>query len=167
MKAATQVEGIPYGSGILTSVTQWLNPRTVFFYAIMGVLAYLTLGPLLFLLWDSFHPGWEIGDEVSFTLASYAKVFGDRHFFEMLWNTMVFGIGATTLAVGLGSIFAWLVERTNLPFRNVTYALLFAPVAIPGLVFAISYILLLSPDIGVMNTLIMDLFGLEEAPLNI
>jgi iron(III) transport system permease protein len=138
-----------------------------FFWGIMGVLAYLTLGPLLFLLWDSFHPGWEIGDQVDFTFASYIDVFTNRHFGEMIWNTTVFGVGATAMAVGLGSLFAWLVERTNMPFRNVTYALLFAPVAIPGLVFAISYILMLSPDIGVLNKLLMGLFGLKEAPLNI
>ena len=85
----------------------------------------------------------------------------------MVWNTLIFGLGATSLAVGLGLIFAWLVERTNMPFRNIIYALLFAPVAIPGLVFGISYILLLSPDIGVLNKSLMGLFDLKEAPFNI
>ncbi|HZD40993.1 MAG TPA: iron ABC transporter permease [Terriglobales bacterium] len=167
MKAATELQGIQYKTHIFGGLGQRLNVRIVFFCAVIAVLAYLTLGPLIFLLWDSFYPGWEIGDSVSFTLASYYKVFGDPRFFEMLTNTAVFGLGATALAVGLGSIFAWLVERTNMPFRNVTYALLFAPVAIPGLVFAISYILLLSPDIGVLNKALMDLFGLEQAPFNI
>jgi iron(III) transport system permease protein len=167
MPTATQVEGFQTGNGVLAKLSDWLNVRTIVFWGVMGLLAYLTLGPLLFLLWDSFHPGWEIGDQVAFTFSSYVKVFGDHKFIEMFWNTAIFGVGATTLAVGLGSFFAWLVERTNMPFRNVTYALLFAPVAIPGLVFAISYILLLSPDIGVLNKLLMDVFGLEEAPLTI
>jgi iron(III) transport system permease protein len=164
--AITQVEHF-HGSRARTNIAQWFNVRMLFFWVITGLIAYLTLGPLLFLLWDSFHPGWEIGDQVAFTVASYTDVFHDRHFGEMVWNTTVFGLGATALAVGMGSLFAWLVERTNMPFRNVTYALLFAPVAIPGLVFAISYILLLSPDIGVINKLLMGLFGLEEPPLNI
>ena len=167
MQTATQVEGFHTGNGVLAKFSDWINVRTIFFWGVMGLLAYLTLGPLLFLLWDSFHPGWEIGDQVAFTFSSYVKVFGDQKFIEMFWNTAIFGVGATTLAVGLGSFFAWLVERTNMPFRNVTYALLFAPVAIPGLVFAISYILLLSPDIGVLNKLLMGVLGLEEAPLNI
>ena len=167
MQTATQVEGFHTSNGVLAKLSYWLNVCTIFFWGVMGLLAYLTLGPLLFLLWDSFHPGWEIGDQVAFTFSSYVKVFGDQKFIEMFWNTAIFGVGATTLAVGLGSFFAWLVERTNMPFRNVTYALLFAPVAIPGLVFAISYILLLSPDIGVLNKLLMGVLGLEEAPLNI
>lgn len=167
MRAATQAAGLQPGVGVLSGLTEKINVRTVFFGLVMAVLAYLTLGPLIVLLWDSFHPGWEYGDEVSFTLKSYTKAFLGKRFVEMMVNTTIFGLGATALAVGLGSIFAWLVERTNMPFRNVTYALLFAPVAIPGLVFAISYILLLSPSIGVLNKLLMGLFGLEEAPLNI
>jgi iron(III) transport system permease protein len=167
MPTATTAGQLNTSAGVLTKFTDRINIRTLVFWGVMGLLAYLTLGPLLFLLWDSFHPGWEIGDQVAFTFSSYVKVFGDQKFIEMFWNTAIFGVGATTLAVGLGSFFAWLVERTNMPFRNVTYALLFAPVAIPGLVFAISYILLLSPDIGVLNRLLMDVFGLEEAPLTI
>src|SRR6266705_2115231 len=150
MKAPAQVKEFGWDLGFLSEYVKRFNLRVAIFISIVGVLAYLTLVPLGFLLWDSFHPGCELGDLTAFTPASYIDVFSYR-FFEMLWNTTIFGLGATSLSVGLGLIFAWLVERTNMPFRNVIYALLFAPVAIPGLVFAISYILLLSPDIGVLN----------------
>src|SRR5919106_5566593 len=165
--ATTQVDRLQTGNGVWGSIAEKFSLRMIVYWGVMGMLAYLTLGPLLFLLWDSFHPGWEIGDTVPFTFASYASVFGDEKFIEMFWNTAVFGIGATIVAVGLGSLFAWLVERTNMPFRNVTYALLFAPVAIPGLVFAISYILLLSPQIGMLNKFLIFIFGLEQAPFDI
>ena len=166
MKAPAQVTGFNWDLGFIAESLKKLNLRVSIFVLIVALLAYLTLVPLGFLLWDSFHPGWELGDITAFTAASYIDVFSYR-FFEMLWNTIRFGLGATALAVGLGLIFAWLVERTNMPFRNIIYALLFAPVAIPGLVFAISYILLLSPDIGVLNKGLMGLFGLTEAPFNI
>jgi iron(III) transport system permease protein len=166
MKAPAQVRTSSFDFGFAAEFLGKLNLRFAIFVLLAGVLAYLTLVPLGFLLWDSFHPGWELGEITGFTAASYLDVFSYR-FFEMLWNTTVFGLGATSLAVGLGLIFAWLVERTNLAFRNIIYALLFAPVAIPGLVFAISYILLLSPDIGVLNKLLMGLFGLKEAPFNV
>ena len=166
MKAPAQVTGFNWDLGFIAESLKKLNLRVSIFVLIVALLAYLTLVPLGFLLWDSFHPGWELGDITAFTAASYIDVFSYR-FFEMLWNTIRFGLGATALAVGLGLIFAWLVERTNMPFRNIIYALLFAPVAIPGLVFAISYILLLSPDIGVLNKGLMGLLGLTEAPFNI
>ena len=167
MTAATDVQGLSTGNGLLAGYLEKINVSRVVFVLVMAVLAYLMLGPLLFLLWDSFHPGWEIGDETAFTLSSYIKAYTDKRFVEMLVNTTIFGLGATAFSVGMGSIFAWLVERTNMPFRNVTYALLFAPIAIPGLVFAISYILLLSPDIGVLNKILMVIFSLEEAPFTV
>jgi iron(III) transport system permease protein len=165
MKAATQVRKA-WEFGFLDFLKK-IDLKAGVFVLLVAVLGYLTLVPLLSLLWNSFHPGWEFGDVTSFTVASYSKVFGHERFFEMVWNTLIYGVGATFLAVGLGTVFAWLVERTNMPYRNVTYALLFAPVAIPGLIFAISYILLLSPQIGVLNKLLMFVFGLEQAPFDI
>ncbi|MGH7931016.1 MAG: ABC transporter permease, partial [Candidatus Binatia bacterium] len=166
MKSATQVRKLAWEFGFLDSLKK-IDLRSAVFVLLIAVLGYLTLVPLFSLLWSSFHPGWEFGDVTSFTLASYGKVFGHDKFFEMVWNTAIYGLGGTFLAVGLGTIFAWLVERTNMPYRNLTYAMLFAPVAIPGLIFAISYILLLSPQIGVLNKLLMFIFGLEQAPFDI
>jgi iron(III) transport system permease protein len=166
MKAASQARRLGWEFSFLDALKK-IDLRSAVFALLLLVFGYLTLVPLFSLFWNSFHPGWELGDVTPFTFASYGKVFGHAKFFEMVWNTIIFGLGATFLAVGLGSIFAWLVERTNMPFRNVTYALLFAPVAIPGLVFAISYILLLSPQIGVLNKLLMFIFGFEQAPFDI
>src|SRR5919106_597249 len=166
MKAASQARRLGWEFSFLDALKK-IDLRSAVFALLLLVFGYLTLIPLFSLFWNSFHPGWELGDVTPFTFASYGKVFGHAKFFEMVWNTVIFGLGATFLAVGLGSIFAWLVERTNMPFRNVTYALLFAPVAIPGLVFAISYILLLSPQIGVLNKFLMFIFGLEQAPFDI
>ena len=166
MKAETQVNRPAWEFGFLDSLKK-VDLRFGVFVLLVAILSYLTLVPLFALLWNSFHPGWELGDVTSFTLASYADVFGHERFLEMVWNTAIYGLGGTFMAVGLGTIFAWLVERTNMPCRNVTYALLFAPVAIPGLIFAISYVLLLSPEIGVLNKLLMFIFGLEAAPFDI
>jgi iron(III) transport system permease protein len=166
MKNPAQVTGFSGDFSFVAEHLKKLNLRVTIFVLMACVLAYLTLVPVGFLLWDSFHPGWELGELIGFTPDSYLDVFSHR-FFEMLWNTTIFGLGATAIAVGLGLTFAWLVERTNIPLRNTIYALLFAPVAIPGLVFAISYILLLSPDIGVLNKALMGLFGLNQAPFTI
>ena len=103
MATATQVDQYQGVGGVLTNLSHWFNIRKLCFWGILAITAYLALGPLLFLLWDSVHPGWEIGDQVAFTFASYINVFTNHHFSEMIWNTTIFGVGATTLAVGLGS----------------------------------------------------------------
>ena len=69
-------------------------------------------------------------------------------------------------------MFAFLTERTDLPYRNVAWGLMLVPMAMPGLLFAVSWTLLLSPRIGMFNVWLrefLDLFGIEvsEGPFNI
>ena len=64
-------------------------------------------------------------------------------------------------------MFAWLIERTNTPLRNVAYALVIAPVAMPGMLLSMSWVLLMSPNVGIINKALMFVFGLEAAPFNI
>lgn len=59
---------------------------------------------------------------------------------ELLWNTVrlvVGGVGAS-LVVGVGC--AWLVERTELPFRRAWHALLVAPLAVPAFVTSYGWV---------------------------
>jgi iron(III) transport system permease protein len=59
---------------------------------------------------------------------------------ELLWNTgrLVVGCVAASLVVGVGC--AWLVERTDVPWRRLWHGLLVAPLAIPAFVNSYSWI---------------------------
>lgn len=74
------------------------------------------------------------------------------------------GVIGFTLLVGIGA--AWLVERSDLPGRGVWRVLLALPLALPGYVAAITYIILLRRG-GVVDRLLIDYagFGRGEAPL--
>ena len=79
---------------------------------------------------------------------------------------------STAISVGIAIMFAFLTERTDLPYRNVAWGLMLVPMAMPGLLFAVSWTLLLSPRIGMFNVWLrefLDLFGIEvsEGPFNI
>ncbi len=54
-----------------------------------------------------------------------------------------------------------------MPLKGTFHALIIVPLAVPGVLFSISWVLLLSPVIGVINVLIKDILGLTEAPINI
>ena len=127
----------------------------------------MVLIPLISLLWSSFHPGWEIGESEGFSLYNYIEAYAKTHIGELLFMTLVFGVGSTILCISLAVPFAWLVERTDIPFKNILFTLMFAPVAIPGVIFSIGYIMLLSPKIGLINLFLMDLLHLESAPFNL
>lgn len=53
---------------------------------------------------------------------------------ELLWNTTRLVAVGCLLSIGLGLACAWLVERTNVPFRRLWHVLLAAPLAVPAFV---------------------------------
>ncbi len=53
---------------------------------------------------------------------------------ELLWNTTRLLLGGVALSVVLGTGFAWLVERTDVPGRGWWHGLMCAPLAVPAFV---------------------------------
>jgi iron(III) transport system permease protein len=90
----------------------------------------------------------------------------------MILNTLVFAGAGTAITVAIAVIFAWLLERTNLPFRNLCWSLLLIPMAMPGLLFSIAYVFLMTPQSGIINVFLrgaLAQFGVElsSGPINI
>jgi len=131
----------------------------------------LVLVPLLTLIAFSFRDGtpWEPG---TFTLQNYIDAYSTRQTYTMFVDTVVLAVGSTVLSVGFAVFFAFLTERTDMPFRNVAWGLILVPMAIPGLLFAVSWTFLLSPTIGIFNVWMREVAGLfgiaiNKGPLNI
>jgi iron(III) transport system permease protein len=90
----------------------------------------------------------------------------------MFFNTAALAVISTMLSLAIAVLFAFLTERTDMPLRNVAWGLILIPMAIPGLLFGISWTFLLSPQIGLFNIWLrsfLSLFGVEvmEGPLSI
>ena len=78
-------------------------------------------------------------------------------------NTIIFAgfstlFAARRLATGL----SWLLERTDLPARNLFRAMILMPMATPPLLLAIGWALVLAPRIGIVAVAIAPLFGSIE-----
>lgn len=129
-------------------------------FALTGAaLLYLVVPPLFFILSTSLVS--ERGpDAGAFTLRHYATIVGSLgEFWALLWNSLVFSIGSALGALLLGTLLAWLAERTDAPFRNVAYVSAFIAFGIPGIVKVIGWILLLGPKAGLINVAVRDLGG--------
>ena len=140
---------------------------------LLGVLftLWLIVVPLVMLLVFSFRLGtpWHPG---AFTVQHYLTAYSDPQVYLMFFNTAVLAAASTTLALAIAVFFAFLTERTDTPFRNVAWGLMLIPMAVPGILFAISWVFLLSPRIGLINIWLrslLALFGVEvtEGPFNI
>lgn len=143
------------------ALRRWI-PTTV-----LGVvLGYIVLVPLALLLWSSVKPTG-LPRDAGFTLDHYRDVYGDPDTLVLAANSAIFAVGSTVIALVVGVGLAWLVERTDMPTRGPFRVLVILPMAMPPVLLAIAWVLLLSPQIGFLNQLLQRGFGLSGAPVNI
>jgi iron(III) transport system permease protein len=122
---------------------------------------YIALVPLGFLIWQSFRtPQTAVVDAV-FTLENFVVAYGSSDTWRLFWTSIRFGSGAALLAFVLGTTLAWMNERTNTPFKSVFFALSLIPLVIPSILFTVAWILLASPQIGILNLVLQGWLGLE------
>ena len=125
---------------------------------------FLVAVPLAMLLFSSVRSTAEVlpFEATSFTLNNYAQVFLDGRTYQLLLNTFSYGLGAVLVALVIATIFSWLLERTNVPAKQLAYACVLAPMALPPMMIAIAWILLASPSIGLLNVVLRPLLGIPE-----
>lgn len=134
--------------------------------ALTLIVAFLVLFPLGMLLYGSFwtaRPGFP----GTFTLDNYIKAYTDVDTYRILLTTAILIGSKTIFAVALATTLAWIVTRTDTPFRGLLELLITLPFFIPGLLEAIAWIELLSPNAGTLNVWLKSTLGLQQSPLNI
>ena len=131
-----------------------------------ALLAWLVLVPLAVLVVSAFKPTGLLRDP-GFTLAHVVATYSSPQFWNLVAATLQFAAGSAAVALLLGGTLAWLVERTDLPAPALVRALVILPMATPPFLLAISWIILLSPRTGVINSLLITAFGLSAPPFNI
>lgn len=117
-------------------------------------------------VWISFLQGLHGADSAA-TLDNYRAVLASAGYFEILFNTLIVGAGTVLVNLFFAVPMAWLVYRTNVPFKASLVSLIAIGIAIPGYLKSIGWILLLSPQVGLINALFMQLFNLDQPPFNI
>ena len=103
-----------------------------------------------------------LSSEGGISLDGMLAVWSSPSTYEVLATTLVFAVGSLALALLVGVGFAFLVERTDTPLRGFAYVAVPLTIAMPGMLYGIAWVLLLSPEIGLLNKFLMALFGAEE-----
>ncbi len=146
--------------------TFFTRPLNLVFLIVVGIVAFLGLYPSIFLLYGSFTDA-PLGVPGHFTLANYFEAYADPTTYRVLVNSFVFGIGASALSIAFSLILAWITIRTNAPFRKLFELTAVVPNIMPTLLIAISWVLLLNPNNGLLNLGLIQWLGLSSAPFNI
>ncbi|MGH9892032.1 MAG: ABC transporter permease, partial [bacterium] len=143
----------------------------LFFLFVVAVLLWLILIPLGQMIVSSFRSGHPVAPG-PFTFNNYLVAYFNPLTYRMIWNTFLFASAGTAITVSIAVLFAWLIERTDMPMRDLCWTLLLIPMAMPGLLFSIAYVFLLSPHSGIVNVFLRGFLGelgleVSEGPINI
>ncbi len=119
------------------------------------------------LVWVSFQTGMIATADATYTLQNYVELVADPFVARVVGNTLVFTLAATFFALGIGLPIAWLTERSTLPGKGTVYTLMTLGLLIPGIYTAMGWTFIAHKRIGLLNRWLVDLFGLEQGPINI
>lgn len=124
------------------------------------IILYYIVYPLFQIFLRSFYI------EGEFTLEHYREVFTNRSNYTALLNSLFVSIFATIFATLLGSIIAFIVVRTNIPYKNILRFLFMVPFAIPPLFAAMGWVQLLGP-VGYISRMYQVIFDTRSIPWDI
>jgi iron(III) transport system permease protein len=132
--------------------------------AVVAVTATAILLPLAIILHQSLLDGPFFIATSTRSLGAFRFVFADPDFYRAMWTTVALAVGMTAVAVPLGSLFAYLMVRTDLPGRRWLEPLLLVPVFVSPVVLSLGYIVAVGP-VGFLTIWLKPLLG--EHPWNL
>src|SRR5262245_45949229 len=128
---------------------------------VAGVAALAIVGLLFCIIWMSLRSGLP-GQPSPYTLSNYTSLLADPYSYRVMVTTLIFSAVTIAVSVPLGFVFAWLIERTDLPYKAVAMSLLSIGILFPTFLKAMGWVFLCHPRIGVINIFLMQLFRLKS-----
>jgi iron(III) transport system permease protein len=154
---ATRPSPAKAGRNIVARIFPWI---------VLALLAAAVIAPIFSLVAGAFSlsrlPNEFALDNIG--LDNFYAVWVEQRIDRVIWNTVIYVTGATIFGIATAAVLAWLVERSDMPGKMWIYAGVPLGIAVPGILHAIAWVLLLSPRSGFVNRAYMDLTG-SSAPL--
>ncbi|MGB3069023.1 MAG: iron ABC transporter permease [Ottowia sp.] len=156
----------PLNMGPVTALRGHVALRRGAIVALLALLlAFLTLYPLLMLLYGSFHTA-PPGEQGVFSLDGYRHMLTGENF-AVLMNTVAISLTKTVLSLLIAAALAFLVARTDVPMRGPLEILITLPFFIPPILTAMAWGMLGNPQIGTINLMWKWISGSENALFNV
>ena len=158
----------------INSIKTYLSKPQNVILILTGILVtFTTIAPIVAIVKDTFqiHPGtidqYLTGKASGYSFANYTDLFTSRLAKTNLWtpllNTTILAIGACVFAILFGGIFAYLITRTNLPFKKYLSSIFIFPYIMPQWTLAVVWQNLFNSNqvTGTSNGLIATLFNIN------
>ena len=134
--------------------------QVILFLAI-AILVIVVAFPVLLILFNAF---WVDG---SFNFSSALDILKEPETYQALLNSLIIASCTTVGSTIVGTFFAWLVTRTDLPHKTFMKGMFLVPFMLPSFIGALAWKMLLSPNAGFINQFFIDHFGFSGPIFNI
>jgi iron(III) transport system permease protein len=130
------------------------------------ILAALVVPPLWFLLQGSVTVAGTRTEAARWGLDNFRNVLSGRHFVETTLYSLGFAAGSAALALAVGWIMAWIVERTNAPLKGLAYLTAIISLGTPYILYVSAWLLVFGRA-GPINQLYRTATGTSDVLINI
>jgi len=124
---------------------------------------FLVLTPLFLMILNSFQTA-RPGQPIVWGIEGWIKAFTTPGIVKAMTNTFSLAITRQAIALLIGSFFAWLIARTDIPMKGTLEFFFWLSFFLPALPETMGWILLLDPKYGLLNQGLMNL-GIVNQPL--
>jgi iron(III) transport system permease protein len=143
----------------------WLNGSPIVVCLILLLL--LLIGPpLVYLVHASLHASRIDGSLGDLTVQFYRGLFANPRFADNFLNTLIYSCGSAALAVVIGTLQAWIVERTNTPLRSYAFLCAILSLSVPQVLYTVAWLLILGKS-GPLNDVLRSIFRTDDAVFNV
>ncbi len=122
------------------------------------VTAMAVIGPLSLILYQSFLTAPFFDARKTVGLEAYEFVFHDPDFWMAFKNSILIATGMTLIAVPLGGILAFVMERTDLPYKRWLEPIILVPSFVSPMVLSFGFVVAAGP-VGFYSVWSQELFG--------
>ncbi len=130
------------------------------------VVGFLVLTPLVLMILNSFQIA-RPGQPIVWGLEGWVKAFNTPGITKAITNTFTLAITRQAIALFIGSFFAWLIARTDLPMKGLLEFFFWLSFFLPALPETMGWILLLDPKYGLLNQGLIGLGVINQSLFNI
>jgi iron(III) transport system permease protein len=123
---------------------------------LIAVTAFLTLVPVIYVLIGATN-GRALGEGYEFSLRALERAYTSADSLRPLWNSIAVGAAVTICSVSLGTLFAWIIGRTDVPGRSFFEFVIVMPNFLSPFAMAIAWVNLAAPRAGYLNLLVNSL----------
>jgi len=131
------------------------------------LLGVLVLVPIVLMFVGAVRTGTFVDPRAQFSLRSLAAVYTTLPYLKTLAVTVGASLLVSLVACVIGIALAWLLARTDLPARGLMENAVIAPLYLSPFVGALAWLVLASPNAGLLNVLAHDLLGTTGPVINV